>query len=405
MFDARHALHRRTSILVAVLLLAPLTLLSLRHPSPAGPLAWSLGLAVALLGAAVLSTRARFASVAYYLAAVASAVASVGIVMGTGGTSGPRFGFLLALPPIVLVVVPELPWASAFTGLVTVAGSILLIAREGRGGWFLVEWATVALLVIALSYRAAVGFRRLWYETLEREARYASALLRLAEAEKVRARSDRVNLLARLAARLSHELNNPLAAARSNVTSLVEGDSTHDGLGLRETLADTRASLDRISLVAAELRTLAAMVPGEPARCSVSGVLQDALARLDGSIRGRIRLTASPALEAVVDGTLLAHCVRHLVIGAASLDEPTNHGALCLDAAPHASGVRIELFPDRGADAHAAPSRRGPGGRAALHLAIAEELAQALGAGLESARLPDGAERLAVTLPPPIASA
>lgn len=405
MLDERHSLHRRSTLLLAAALLVPLTLLVLRHPSPSAPLAWSVAAGAVLLGAALLSRRPRWATPAYYVAATASAIASVGIVMGTGGTTGPRFGFLLALPPIVLVVVPELPWASALTGAVTVAGSLLLMAREGRGGWVMVEWAAVALLVVGLSYRASVGFRRLWYEQLEREARYASAMLQLAESEKLRARSERVNLVARLAARLSHELNNPLAAVKANVACLADCELPAADLAFRETLADTRASVDRMALIAAELRTLATMAPGEAARCDVAGVLERVVARLDDAVRSRITLRAAPTLAAVVDCGLLGYCVRHLVMGAASLDERAGRRGLSLEAACRSGGIRIELVSEGGASPQPPrgpsddPARAFHCGHAGLHFAVADELARALGGALEAARLPDGAQRIAVTLP------
>jgi hypothetical protein len=101
----------------------------------------------------------------------------------------------------------------------------------------------------------------------------------------------------------------------------------------------------------------------------------------------------------VLDPDFLMHCVRHLLIAGATLAE-TCDGSRALhlqarvagpDVVIDVRGCRVESVPDAielpvdGGAAVAGPSSAG------LHLALADELARAMGGALEAFRSPDDA--------------
>lgn len=294
---------------------------------------------------------------------------------------------------------------AAVVAVLLLVALTLLHARDPRGVWWLSARLTVAILGVALAGAVAAGPGRRRGDPLLGGARDARRPLRLVEGERVRARAAGVQLVSRLAGRIAHELNNPLAVARANIEFLAGRDLANRDPELREVVAETRASVERIALVAAELKPLAAMVPGDAARCDLSTILHEVLSGLGDPIRQRLRVRASPGLEALVDGALLAHCVRHLVLGAASLADGS---ALTVGAARRAEGPAIEvvaggrsLSPGDDGSPRGGPAFAGGVhcGQAGLHFAFAEELARALGGVLETARTSEGSPRLSVVLP------
>ena len=53
-------------------------------------------------------------------------------VILSGGSGTARFGFLLALPPMLLGLLPDMPAATVLMGLATLCGGIALLVREKR---------------------------------------------------------------------------------------------------------------------------------------------------------------------------------------------------------------------------------------------------------------------------------
>lgn len=401
--------HRRRTLATGAVLLVPATLLALRYPTRGWGIALHLAWMGLLVGAALLSRRGALATAPFQAAALLSAAAATAVVAATGGTNGPRFGFLLALPPIVLVVVPELPWAAGLAGAACLAGGVVLILADGRGGWFLVEWLVLSLTTSALSVVGAVGFGALWARELETQRRHVRTVAQLAESERRRERAERLVSVARLAARLAHDVANPLAAVKANVAWLADAGPDAKGTAeLGQVVADTRASVERIGQIAAELRQLAKLVPAEAESFDVAHVLAEALDGVaEPAARVVLRAPGSPQ-RLVANRALVVQCVRHLVSGGAALAPAgAPAGALRLEPRRLGAEVAIDLAPaGRGPEAadggevvdaaHAISS--GPAG---LHLAIVAELALAVEGRLETRRGSDGVWHLRVRLPAP----
>jgi C4-dicarboxylate-specific signal transduction histidine kinase len=117
----------------------------------------------------------------------------------------------------------------------------------------------------------------------ERERR--ELLEQLALASYQRAQSEKLALLGRLAANVMHELNNPLAFVRSNLSFLQQEVLARlhaDTADLQEAFDETQHGLERLREIASDLRGFSRLDEGEPSRCALAEVVEDAsrIARL-----------------------------------------------------------------------------------------------------------------------------
>jgi signal transduction histidine kinase len=406
--EFRKSRQRRRTLNTGALVLVPSLLLALRYPARAEMIALHLAWIAMLAWMAQLSGRGRFGSLPFHAAALLSGAAAAGVVVASGGTESPRFGFLIALPPVLLAVVPELPLAAALGGGACLVAGVAIIAAEGRTGGFLLEWVVLSLTTSMLSVVGAIGFRAVWARELEAQSEHARTLARLAESERRRARAERLALIARLAARLAHELANPLAAVKANVAWLADAPSgARAAWDVEQAVAETRGGVERIGRIATDLRQLAEVAPGEPEIFDVGDAVAAALDGVAAPLGRAVQYARDPAPRVVANRALLVQCVRHLVAGCASLAPAgEREGALRLAAKRLDAEVAIDLEPcGRGGGAELAGRAVDPaeavasGDHAGLHLAIAAELARAVDGTLETVRSPDGAWRCRVRLP------
>jgi signal transduction histidine kinase len=202
-----------------------------------------------LLGAALQRPeRPRLAQSAALITSIATGLAVVAIVALDGGTRSIYGGMLIATPFAVLVVMVELPLAAALTGLVCVVGGAAIRAAEGQRPVDIACWLLLSLIMTALATWGTVAARRAWRIEVAAEQERGHAIARLAEAE-------RLAEIGRLAAQVAHEVNNPLAAVRSNVQWLSREGSA--GGEQAEVLGETLAGLDRIAGAVAQLQGVA----------------------------------------------------------------------------------------------------------------------------------------------------
>jgi serine/threonine protein kinase/heme exporter protein D len=112
------------------------------------------------IGRTIHPRHPRLSLAGVHTAALLSGVATSAIIALSGGSSSARFGFLLALPPMLLGLLPDMPAATVFVGVGTLCGGIGILAGEGRDAWWIAEWASLSFLVTAFAVVASVLFRR-----------------------------------------------------------------------------------------------------------------------------------------------------------------------------------------------------------------------------------------------------
>ncbi len=177
--------HSRRCLLVAAGICALYLPVDASHAQGRVIVAWRLAWMAALLLAAWFQSpswpwRSR---ALVHGAATVSGVATVAILRAAGGSAGPAFGFMLALPLVVLVLAPDTPWAAALAGVATTAGGIFIFVEEGRTVADVGEWAMISLALSALAVVGALGFRRIWFAELRAERERAEAFERLVDCQ------------------------------------------------------------------------------------------------------------------------------------------------------------------------------------------------------------------------------
>ena len=158
-FEARY-LHWRRAFLVGAAALAVQLPLDLRY-GRACIVVRFLWIALLLgIGRVIHPRHPRLSLAGVYAAALLSGAATSALIALSGGSSTARFGFLLALPPMLLGLLPDMPAATVLMGVATMCGGVALLAREGRDAWWIAEWASLSFLVTAFAVVASVLFRR-----------------------------------------------------------------------------------------------------------------------------------------------------------------------------------------------------------------------------------------------------
>jgi signal transduction histidine kinase len=210
----------------------------------------------AVLSAAALQRpdRPRLATLGAQLGSLATGAAVVAIVALDGGTASVYAGMLLATPFVVLVAMVEIPSAAALTGALCVAGGAAIRLWEGQP-WIQVGcWLLLASVMTALATWGTVAARHAWRLEVDAERQRRRALEHLAETE-------RLAEVGRLAARVAHEVNNPLSVVKANVQWLGEAGAAEGGGERAEVVADTLASVERIVGAVDEVRRQAGARP------------------------------------------------------------------------------------------------------------------------------------------------
>jgi C4-dicarboxylate-specific signal transduction histidine kinase len=256
--------------------------------------------------------------------ALATAVLAPLPVLFAGGCEGPRFGFLLSVPFILLALLPEVPVIAAFAGLMAGAIGGALLVAEGRQAAFVAEWTIVATVVTGVTIFGARRVQAMANRIYEAERERHQALAELAETRRRQAASAQLALLGRLAAGIGHEINNPLSAVKGNVLYALE-ELERAGLApnAREALAEALSASERISWISADMRALSADASAPLVPCRVCQAVNEALTLAGTRIAGaKVLTTLEPGLPAVrSQPRLLAAALSHLAARAAASRE------------------------------------------------------------------------------------
>jgi signal transduction histidine kinase len=341
----------------------------------------------------------------------------VAIVFFAGGIRTPYLLLLPSLPLVIaLVFRQEVPELLLSGGVVTV-GTTLVVLAEGYSLFDSLVWASMAASAAifgGVGYGKALKAQRAKEEARVERAR-REALELLARSEHRRAQSEKLALVGRLASNVVHEINNPLAYIRSNV------DFLHNELKLQPhpsqaelevVLEETRAGLEHIGKIVADLKGFSRMDVEEPAGCSLADVVEDAarLASLKLKHVAWLHVNVPAELpEILAVRRRLMQVVLNLLVNAGEALEEHRAGKGEVRVTGRIEGERVVLLIEDngpGFPPHVLPrlfeaffTTKGPDTGTGLGLSISREVVEQFGGSLSADNRPEGGARLRIELP------
>jgi len=231
-------------------------------------------------------------------------------------------------------------------GLGSMAGAVLLQRRARLHDRMALQAAAQAELerrVVERTAELAAVNSRLEAEVAERTQ--AEANLRQAQADLVQAA--KLAALGHMSAALSHEFNQPLAAARNyteNALTLLDRGRLPEARGNAERIL---ALIDRMAGLSRHLRTFARK-PGQKIGTASLPEVIAAAAEIAGprlrAAEAALTVTLAPDLPEVVAGPLrLEQVLVNIITNAADAVDGSADRRIALTAAPTATGARITL--------------------------------------------------------------
>jgi len=214
--SARRARERILLVCAALILLfAPSDVYVIGHFSW-GPLIVRLEWAGSVLVTVLALRKVEAHGVPIILSALAilSTVLYGALAWLTGGTASPLFHWILALPIVVALVLPDVPGAAVGCGAVLLLYGGLLLGWAGEPVAGIVRWMAQAVVVTSLVYTVSATYRRLrMRETPPPDAQdVAAARVRASEAA-VAARDEFLAVAA-------HELRTPLTSMLLHIEAI-----------------------------------------------------------------------------------------------------------------------------------------------------------------------------------------
>ena len=263
------------------------------------------------------------------LAAIASVVAMALPAHGPHGMDPTGTVWVIVLPLLYLVVAPSDPLVSA----VSVAGSTLAV-------WWLsastphhdlvatAQWVLQALVVGGVAVGATFLFRRERADELAREREQARVAQELEVSERLRARAEELASMGRIAAEVSHEINNPLTYVATNLEFVREAlGAERRSPELDEALEHATEGAERIRQIVADL--LSVVRPAEDVGSAfVDDAVLEAVRMANNEVRHHARLHTRLQSYAVVaaDPRRLTQLFLNLLTNAAQAI-PAGHAA------------------------------------------------------------------------------
>jgi signal transduction histidine kinase len=333
----------------------------------------------------------------------------------TGGTSSPLFHWILALPIVIAVVLPDLPAATVGCGAVLVIYGGLLLGWAGEPLEGLVRWMAQAVVVTSLVYTVSATYRRLRLrETQPPDAQdVAAARVRASEAA-VAARDEFLAVAA-------HELRTPLTSMLLHIEAIERTLPVANAP--EKTMQVPPTEQKRIAAVARQARRLSGLIDSmldvskltgghlslELAEVDVTALVREIVHRFAPDAAAAacpLTLRLDESIVAVLDATRLDQITTNLIgnalkYGAGSPVEIGVEGdeqVLRLTVRDHGIGIspadhkRIFLRFERAAD-----ERQYAG--AGLGLWITNELVKALGGRISVHSTPGRGASFTVVLP------
>jgi signal transduction histidine kinase len=333
----------------------------------------------------------------------------------TGGIASPLFHWILTLPIVVALVIPDHPDTVAWSGFTLVIYGAAMQVWEGEQPATLARWVSQAVVVTALVFYASATYRRL----RTRESRPPDA--QEVAAARVRASEAAVAARDEFLAVAAHELRTPLTSMLLHIEAIERTLPAETAPEALMQMPPTEQK--RIAAVARQARRLSGLIDSmldvskltgghlslELAELDVSALVREVTHRFapDASAAEcKLSLHLDQPVMAVLDGNRLDQIVSNLVgnalkYGAGSPVDVTVEGddtVIRLTVRDHGIGIspkdqeRIFLRFERAAD-----ERQYSG--AGLGLWITSELVKALGGRITLHSVPGSGAAFTVVLP------
>jgi signal transduction histidine kinase len=336
------------------------------------------------------------------------------MVWQTGGTRGVAFPWAVALPLAGAALFQHDLRAPLAGAVITLVGSVVTFLLEGRSTHDLLHWLTMYFSACAMAGYACFSFRRVRRAELAHARSSAEALGQLALSERRRTQTERLAVVGQLAAGVAHEINNPLAYVKSNVTFLrteVLGERQAPPQELREAFEEAGMGIERIRQIVTDLKSFSREDAGEVEEVALEELVQEAL-RLSSA-----RLKAAGSVTPEIGAQLprvranrrqLSQVLVNLLINAADAVEESAPTAprIKVQVRQHAEGVQLAVEdngpglpePILGRLFEPFFTTKPPGKGTGLGLALSREFVERFGGTLRAENRPEGGARFIVEL-------
>ena len=413
--------HRRTVALLGATLLTPF--FALDAYAPPGFRGWLVlvragWIASLLLGARLLRPGSRAGErLPEVLLAGSSTLATLAVVGLTGGTTSGFFGFLFALPFCLALLLPGGVLAAALAAAGTLGGGTAYLVAAGTPAVELARWLATATVVSILAAYSTRASRTALRRRIEAERARAELAERLVESSARLEAAERLALAGRLAAGVAHEVNNPLAYAKTNLQwirhRLQEAPVERGDAELDEAISETQVGLQRIARIAADLRLFSRAPPEDPCGSDLAGSAAEAqrIATVRGKAGIAVLLEVPAGLpEARICRGRLVQVLVNLIVNAADAvaeARPGGPGRIAVRA--ERSGDRLLVaveddgpgFPEAHLARASEPflTTKAPGRGTGLGLALAHEYVTRAGGRIALGNRQPGGARVTLELP------
>jgi len=240
-------------------------------------LAWAAAFALGALVMVKGSDRAQ--EITFAILGGTSVGALVALTILTEGSRGPLFGFFIATPFLATFMAPHRPVAIGVTGVAATIGSAVVLLYERAPLAATIPW----VVTVAISGFLAVYSCRNFIHQQAAELEAARERARLDEELQWRARQtaeafklahvQQLAAVGGLAAGVAHEIRNPLAAVKLNL-SLLRETATGE---LAEQIADMEVAVDRITTITDDLTRAARRATDPIGSCDAHAAISDAV--------------------------------------------------------------------------------------------------------------------------------
>ncbi|WNG55918.1 GHKL domain-containing protein [Archangium gephyra] len=352
-------------------------------------------------------------------------MATMLFVHWSGGPLSPYFHLFGALPFMLALFSPDSSQPTLVSGCVALVALSLVSGLSGMAPRTLVLQSFSSLVLLVLALNGSRVYQRVIDAQREAHQSRLRVLEQLAESERLRGRAERERaeverlvLVGQLAAGVAHEVNNPLAFVKANLSFLArEVDSEGpplDRAELKNLLEETQQGVLRIQQIVADLKDFSrAGQLGDDERGALEDALREASrlvsVRLGGG--GQVELSLDPGLPEVrlgqrhmvqvmvnlllnaVDAVEQARPARraHVTVSARRMQE-----CVCLLVEDNGPGIPAEVLPRLFEPFF---TTKPPGKGTGLGLALCREYVARAGGTLHAENRTEGGARFILQLP------